>query len=88
MGKVKYNQGKLFGDYLRKLRVEKGLTLLDVAKRLHQTPQYISMIETGKQMPSVETLAKIQKVFKDDELLNEYIGCIEQVIVHEFNDLY
>jgi transcriptional regulator with XRE-family HTH domain len=37
-----------FGKTVRRLRMDKGLRLLDVANRLGKTPSYVSAVETGK----------------------------------------
>lgn len=37
-----------FGKYLRKLRIEMGLRLYDMAKALGKSPAWLSYVETGK----------------------------------------
>jgi transcriptional regulator with XRE-family HTH domain len=52
-----------FGQKLRKLREEKGMSQHELAKRLgYQTNSYVSDMEQGKFIPSLEKLKKIAKV--------------------------
>jgi transcriptional regulator with XRE-family HTH domain len=44
------------GDRLRRARTARGLSLRTVAKRLGVSPSLISQVETGRAMPSVNTL--------------------------------
>jgi transcriptional regulator with XRE-family HTH domain/uncharacterized RmlC-like cupin family protein len=47
------------GTRLRALRLSKGLSLREVARRLKRSPSAISQFETGKVQPSVSTLFDI-----------------------------
>lgn len=53
-----------FGKYLRSLRKEKGLTLIELAKLTGVSNPYISQIENGKFLPSPDILAKLAKGLK------------------------
>ena len=56
-----------FGDLVRKLRKEKGLTLEAVAKSIGSQKGYVSGIENGKvNPPSIKIIKKIAKVFGQD----------------------
>ena len=56
-----------FGDLVRKLRKEKGLTLEAVAKKIGSHKGYVSGIETDKvNPPSVNLIKKFAKVFGQD----------------------
>jgi transcriptional regulator with XRE-family HTH domain len=44
------------GEQLRRERVERGLSLRELARRLDVSPSLVSQIETGKVQPSVRTL--------------------------------
>jgi transcriptional regulator with XRE-family HTH domain len=46
----------VLGPRLRELRVRRGLSLRELARRLELSPSSISQIETGKMQPSVRTL--------------------------------
>jgi transcriptional regulator with XRE-family HTH domain len=54
-----------FGEKIRKLRIEKGLTQIELAKRLgYKTNSYISDIERGAFLPSKEKLKKLAKALE------------------------
>jgi transcriptional regulator with XRE-family HTH domain len=56
-----------FGDLVKKLRKDKGLTLEDVAKRIGSQKGYVSGIENGKvNPPSVKIIQKYAKVLCQD----------------------
>jgi transcriptional regulator with XRE-family HTH domain len=56
-----------FGDLVKKLRKEKGMTLEVVAKKLGSHKGYVSGIETDKvNPPSVKLIKKFAKVFGQD----------------------
>jgi len=63
-----------FGEYIRKLRTEEGLTLTQLAAKLELDSANLSKIETGKRDFSMERLEMLAKVFNLDlEILkNEY----------------
>jgi len=56
-----------FGDLVRKLRKERGLTLEVVAKKIGSHKGYVSGIETDKvNPPSVKLIKKFAKLFGQD----------------------
>ncbi len=56
-----------FGDLVKKLRREKGLTLESVAKKLGSHKGYVSGIENDKvNPPSVKIIKKFAKLFGQD----------------------
>jgi transcriptional regulator with XRE-family HTH domain len=56
-----------FGDLVRKLRKEKGLTLEAVAKKIGSHKGYVSGIENDKvNPPSVKIIKKYAKLFGQD----------------------
>src|SRR5450755_4483062 len=62
-------QGHFLGAKLRSLRKRNGLTLDELSARCVQrdaasapSVSYLSMVETGKRMPSAETLALLASV--------------------------
>jgi transcriptional regulator with XRE-family HTH domain len=56
-----------FGDLVKKLRKEKGLTLEAVAKKLGSHKGYVSGIENDKvNPPSVKIIKKFAKLFGQD----------------------
>ena len=46
----------VLGPRLREIRLERGMSLRELARRLDLSPSSISQIETGKMQPSVRTL--------------------------------
>ena len=57
-----------FGDLVKKLRKEKGLTLESVAKKIGSHKGYVSGIENHKvNPPSVKIIRKFAKLFSQDE---------------------
>ena len=59
--------GKTFGDRLRNLRKDKGLTQTELANKLgfkHNGP--VSNIENNKISPDIDTLIKIAEIFNAD----------------------
>jgi transcriptional regulator with XRE-family HTH domain len=50
--------GQTFGQALRALRMEKNVTLRDMARRLDLTPTYLSQVEQGKFSPPTEDRIK------------------------------
>ncbi|HLY73912.1 MAG TPA: helix-turn-helix transcriptional regulator, partial [Planctomycetota bacterium] len=56
-----------FGDLVRKLRYEQGLTLEAVAKKIGSHKGYVSGIEAGKvNPPSVKFITKFARAFGQD----------------------
>ena len=61
------------GPRLREIRLERGISLSELARRLDLSPSSISQIETGKTRPSVRTLSALVAEFgvTVDEVLFE-----------------
>jgi transcriptional regulator with XRE-family HTH domain len=54
-----------FGEKLRKLRKQRGMTLTELAEIIgYTTHSHISELETGKRMPSLELVIKISELFQ------------------------
>jgi transcriptional regulator with XRE-family HTH domain len=67
-------QGHFLGAKLRSLRKRNGLTLEELSARCVQidaarapSVSYLSMVETGKRMPSTETLGLLAGIFSKDQ---------------------
>jgi transcriptional regulator with XRE-family HTH domain len=86
-----------FGQKLRQLRIEKGLTQQQLAERLgYKTNSYISDVESGHFIPSRDKLRKIARAldvpFKvlEDMLLEsrlEALGIKEPELLSLFKDI-
>lgn len=53
----------MLGDQIRKLRINKGLSQIDLAKCLNVTKQSVSNWENENIMPSIDMLVKIASYF-------------------------
>lgn len=65
-----------FGEKLRALRAQRGLTLKELASRLgYSAHGYISELETGNKLPTVEFVLKVATLFRvtTDELLKDNV---------------
>lgn len=60
-----------FGKTLRKLRIDRGETLYDMAKKMEITSSYLSAIECGKRNIPDDFIEKLQQYyhFSEEELL-------------------
>ena len=55
---------KRFGEKLKALRLSRGMTLQDLALELgYKAHGYISEIETGKKLPSVDCILNVSNIF-------------------------
>jgi transcriptional regulator with XRE-family HTH domain len=50
-----------FGKRLKALRIDKGLTQLELAERLDMSPNFVGMIERGERNTTVENIFKISR---------------------------
>lgn len=55
-----------FGKFLRKLRIDKGITLRDMALALDVSSGYLSAIELGKRSVPIDFPMKINELYKLD----------------------
>jgi len=60
-----------FGDNMKKIRLEKGMSQGDICRALGLDRAYISNIENGKQNLTISTMEKVAKVLgmSEDQLL-------------------
>lgn len=64
---------------LKNLRLKKGYTVYDMAKKLNMSPAYYSQLENRRRKLSYELAYEIAKVFKkkpDQIFLEEHEKCI------------
>lgn len=52
---------KKFGERVRELRKERGLSQEQLAEKIHRDPRTVVAIETGKRNPTLNTIDKISK---------------------------
>jgi len=48
-----------FGIAIRKIRLDRGMRLIEMAQGLNVTSAYLSAVETGKKSPSTDLVTKI-----------------------------
>ena len=59
-----------FGNYIRKLRIEAGLGLREVARMLEISPSYLNDIEKNKRSAPKSTItSKIAKILNADKII-------------------
>ena len=68
---------ELFGQILRQLRSEKGLSQEDLAFESGYHRTYISLLERGKKSPSLKTIFQLAKALNIDA--SEIIGRIQKM---------
>lgn len=49
------------GEFLRQVRISKGILALDVARELKHTPGFIANVEAGRVLPSLPNMLKWAK---------------------------
>jgi transcriptional regulator with XRE-family HTH domain len=64
---------KTLGERVRELRVQKDLSLRELARKIKRSPAHLSDIELGRRYPSPEVLAEIaQALATTSEELKKY----------------
>ena len=67
----------MFAERLKLLRTEKGLTQVELAEMLNVSKGTVGMWETGKRMPSFETLDEMTTIF--DRRMDYILGYTDDV---------
>ena len=64
-----------FGLIMRRLRLERGLTILRISQLTGMNPKYLGTVESGGNVPSVDTLIRISNALgvPPPEVLREMI---------------
>lgn len=78
----------MFGENLKKLRKEKGLSQQEVALRLHVVRQTVSKWEQGLSVPDADLLVKLADVLETDvshllceeAILRVFCGSVEIIL--------
>ncbi len=65
------NESTKFGENLKRIRTERGITQGDISRSLGVSRGFISNIENGKANPTLATIAKLAKAIgvSSDKLL-------------------
>jgi transcriptional regulator with XRE-family HTH domain len=72
--KVRSAEGQRFGDALRRLRNERGLSQERLAEAANVTADYIGFVERGENVPTLTVILKLAKALNVDapDLLSEF----------------
>jgi transcriptional regulator with XRE-family HTH domain len=71
---------RAFGQTLRKVRLEKGLTHEVLAERANLHPTFISLLERGQRMPSLNTIFLLARGLKIRP--SDLVGTVERLDPH------
>jgi transcriptional regulator with XRE-family HTH domain len=69
-----------FGEKLRYLRKQRGMTIVQTAETLgYSSNSYISELETGKKKPTADLVFKVARLFNvsTDRLLDDALEVVE-----------
>lgn len=81
----------LFGKFCRKLRIDSGELLKDMADKLGVTSSYLSAVETGKRNVPAEWLDKLTKLYSlnrsESTELSEAIHESQLTIKFDLNEM-
>ncbi|HYE17369.1 MAG TPA: helix-turn-helix transcriptional regulator [Tepidisphaeraceae bacterium] len=69
----------MFGTELKRLRLKAGLTQEQVAARAKVTREYVSMLEAGKYVPTIEVFIRLVRAV--DASPSEVIATVERSLV-------
>ena len=75
---MKKSLASVFGDVLRELRTEAGMSQETLAYECELDRSFISMMERGLRVPTIETVFKISKPLKKSP--SEIINLVEEKI--------
>ena len=73
-----------FSERIKQLRLEKGVTQTQLAKGLGTSTGTVAMWETGKRMPSFETLCALEEYF--DKRMDYILGRSEDASPRKLTD--
>jgi transcriptional regulator with XRE-family HTH domain len=71
----------VFGEELKRLRLKAGLTQEEVAARAKVTREYVSMLETKKNSPTIEVFIRLCRAVKATPA--DVIATVERMIETE-----
>lgn len=73
-----------FGKFIRKLRIDQGLLLKNMADALGVTSSYLSAVEMGKKAVPTEWIESIARTFEFDELKRNELTRLAEISKPEF----
>ena len=63
MAKIQSSLHKKFGDKIKALRDQKGITQEDLAEKIEVDRSYMGFVERGERNPTLDVLGRIAKAF-------------------------
>ena len=80
--------GQHFGARLRELRTRKGISLQRLADDIGVLRNYVSQLESGDKMPSMDTFIRIANILEvtADELLCDYLVAENRTVSAKIQD--
>ena len=77
-----------FGEYIRRLRRQKGLQLQDVARRSGLSTTHLSRLENDNGLPATDTVVKLHHVLDGDlTVMLELARCLPDEILDRLQGL-
>lgn len=86
-----YDENKFSGEYLgpriKEYRVKQGMSMIKLANEVGVLPNYISQLENGDKVPSLDTFIRITNALNvtADELLCDYLSAECHVVESKLN---
>ena len=79
--------GEYLGPRIREQRVARGMSVVKLAKEVGVLPNYISQLESGDKIPSLDTFIRIANALSvtADELLCDYLTSEFHVVESKLN---
>lgn len=79
------------GKFLKRLRIENGEVLLNMAQKLGVTPSFLSAVELGKKKMPYEWNLKIRSAYsltpEQEDELDEAISLSEKAVILDFEEV-
>ena len=86
-----YDENKFSGEFLgpriKEYRVKRGMSVVKLANEVGVLPNYISQLENGDKVPSLNTFIRITNVLNvtANELLCDYLNAESNVVESKLN---
>jgi transcriptional regulator with XRE-family HTH domain len=73
-----------FGKAIRKLRIERGETMLDMSEKVGKSPSFLSAVETGRKPVPLQLVDDIAKAYQLPGLMVEQLREVAEKSINEF----
>ena len=79
--------GEFLGPRIKEYRVKRGMSVVKLANEVGVLPNYISQLENGEKVPSLNTFIRITNVLNvtANELLCDYLNAESNVVESKLN---